>query len=181
MSICCTFSKLRRSLAVILFSAFTSNDGAIRASQTKASEAMQKSNPPWRKRRSGRGNRVEYLGKQTRELLKDNRSLCAEIFRDGSVELPIALSRLELAGIISATNKMRNDWSGHGGVVGQEEAQLRNERLLAEVQKVHDVMAETWTVTQLIQALNCRSRRGQFENEVAIIMGSNSEFLKERN
>jgi hypothetical protein len=120
-----------------------------------------------------------WLGKQTRELLKDNRALCVEIFADASLELPSTLSRLELGGIISATNKMRNDWGGHGGVVGQEEAQLRNEQLVGEVHKLREVMADTWAEEQLIRALHTVHRRGVLENEVAVLMGSNSEFLKE--
>ena len=81
--------------------------------------------------------------------------------------------------ILSRTNKMRHNWSGHGGVVGQEEAQLRNERLLAEVQNLRGALAEAWVGAQLIYALHCRPRRGVFENEIAILMGSNSDFLKE--
>jgi hypothetical protein len=41
------------------------------------------------------------------------------------------------------------------------------------------VLADTWSVTQLIRALHTVNRRGVFENEVAVLMGSNSEFLKE--
>jgi hypothetical protein len=44
---------------------------------------------------------------------------------------------------------------------------------------LRDATAETWATTQLIHAMNCRPRRGLFENEVAVLMGSNSEFLKE--
>jgi len=40
-------------------------------------------------------------------------------------------------------------------------------------------MADTWVETQLIRALHTVHRRGVFENEVAVLMGSNSEFLKE--
>jgi hypothetical protein len=72
---------------------------------------------------------------------------------------------------------MRNDWSGHGGVVGQEEAQLRNEQLLTELQKLRETFADIWDNIELIQALHCRPRRGVFDNEVAVMMGSNSEFL----
>jgi len=132
---------------------------------------------------------VEYFGKQTRELLsesgkkpddaKNDRSLCADIFSDPSLALPEALSRKDLASILSTTNKMRNDWSGHGGVVGQEEAQLRNEQIIGEVHKLRDAIAEIWTETQLVRALHCLPRSGVFENEVAILMGSNSEFVKE--
>lgn len=125
---------------------------------------------------------VEYLGKQTRELLmdqEDRRAICADIFANPSLALPTALSRLELPGILSKTNKMRNDWTGHGGVVGQEEAQLRNEQLIGELQNLRDVLADIWEGTHLVRALHCVPRRGVFENEVAILMGSNSEFLKE--
>src|SRR5262249_20142847 len=125
---------------------------------------------------------VEYLGKQTRLLLgdeKDGRVLCADLFSDPSLALPQALSQKELAAVLSTTNKMRNDWSGHGGVVGPADAQLRNERLLTEVQKLRDIVASTLSETQLIRALHCRPRRGIFENEIAILMGSNSEFRKE--
>lgn len=89
------------------------------------------------------------------------------------------MSRTGLAAILSTTNKMRNDWSGHGGVVGQEEAHLGNEQLLAEVQNLRETMADVWSEVQLINALHCRPRQGVFYNEVAILMGSNSEFLKE--
>jgi hypothetical protein len=74
---------------------------------------------------------------------------------------------------------MRNDWIGHGGVVGEAEAQLRNEQLLGEVQRLREVLAGTWAETELIHALYCRPRRGVFETEVEILMGSNSEFVKQ--
>jgi hypothetical protein len=84
-----------------------------------------------------------------------------------------------LAQIFLRTNKLRNDWSGHGGVVGAEEAQSRNEQLVGELQNLREVLADTWTRAQLIRALHTVHRRGVFENEVAVLMGSNSEFLKE--
>jgi hypothetical protein len=126
---------------------------------------------------------MEYLGKQTRLLLssgeKDARAICADIFSDQTLVLAEVLSRKELVAVISTTNKMRNDWGGHGGVVGQDEARLRNEQLLVEVQKLREVMADAWGRTQLIHCSHCRPRVGVFENEVEILMGSNSEFLKE--
>jgi hypothetical protein len=56
---------------------------------------------------------------------------------------------------------------------------LRDDLLLAQVQKLREVFGNVWSEMQLISALNVRPRRGVFENEVAILMGSNSEFLKE--
>ena len=124
---------------------------------------------------------VEYFGKQTRKLLSDEKhqALCADIFSDSSLVMPRTISRKELSSVLSTTNKMRNDWSGHGGVVGQEEAELRNQNLLAELQKLREIFTDAWVDTQLINALYCRPRSDCFENEIAVLMGSNSEFLKE--
>lgn len=172
--------------SVILLSAFSSNEGFFAPHKQKIAQEMQKQNLSFKRATFGAWKLVvEYLGKQTRQLLsaekdaKDARAICADIFSDSSFELPQALSRKELAAVLSTTNKMRNDWSGHGGVVGQEEAELRNEQLLGEVQKLREAFADTWGKTQLIHAMHCRPRRGVFENEVSVLMGSNSEFLKE--
>ncbi len=177
------FEGTAEFVSVILLSAFSSNEALFASHKHKITESMQKQNLSFQRATFGTWKLVvEYLGKQTRELLsgnKDARALCADIFSDPSLALPEALARKELAAILSTTNKMRNDWSGHGGVVGQEEAQLRNEQLLGEVQKLRDAIAETWTTAQLIHASHCRPRGGLFENEVAVLMGSNSEFLKE--
>ena len=177
-------------MSVILLSAFSSNEALFGPHKQKLAEAMQKQNLSFQRATFGTWKLVvEYLGKQTRELLSINgkkpedaqndRALCADIFADVSLGLPEALSRKELAAILSTTNKMRNDWSGHGGVVGQEEAQLRNEQLLAEVQKLRGVLADTWADTQLIRGLHSQRRRDLYENEVAVLMGSNTEFFKE--
>ena len=184
------FEGTAEFLSVILLSAFTSSEALFESHKQKLTESMQKQNLSFERATFGTWKLVvEYLGKHTRQLLlengkkledaKNDRALCAEIFSDPSLVLPEALSRKELAGILSTTNQMRNNWRGHGGVVGQEEAQLRNEQLLGEVQKLREAVADTWAETQLIHALHCRPRRGVFENEVAVLMGSNNEFLKE--
>ena len=40
-------------------------------------------------------------------------------------------------------------------------------------------MSDLWDSSVMVNALLCRPRRGIFENEIAILKGSNSEFLKE--
>ena len=182
------FEGTAEFVGVILLSAFNSNNAVFVPHRQKLTETMQKQNLSFKKATFGTWKLVvEYLGKQTRDLLngkkpedaKNDRALCADMFADPSLSLPDALSRKELAAIFSVTNKMRNDWGGHGGVVGKEEAELRNQLLLAEVQKLREALSGTWAETQMIHALHCRPRRGQFENEVAVLMGSNTEFLKE--
>ncbi|MEI7685479.1 MAG: hypothetical protein WCL32_10655, partial [Planctomycetota bacterium] len=174
------FEGTAEFVSVILLSAFDSNDAVFAPHRQKLRETMQKQNLSFNRATFGTWKLVvEYFGKQTRDLLNENgkktedakndRTLCAVMFADPTLLLPDALSRKELAAILSATNKMRNDWGGHGGVVGQEEAESRNQQLLGEVQKLREAMADTWAETQMINALHCRPRRGVFENEVAIL------------
>lgn len=183
------FEGTAEFVSVILLSAFNSNDAVFAPHRQKLTETMQKQNLSFNRATFGTWKLVvEYLGKQTRDLLNENgkkpedakndRALCADMFADPTLSLPDALSRKELAAIFSTTNKMRNDFT-HGGVVGQEDAELRNQQLLAEVEKLREAIADTWAETQMIHALHCRPRRGVFENEVAVLMGSNNEFLKE--
>ncbi len=177
-------------VSVILLSAFSSNQAVFSAHRQKLSEKMFEKNLSYNRSSFGTWKLVvEYLGSQTRKLLnetgkkpedaKNDRLLCADMFADPSLSLPDALGRKELAAVFATTAKMRNDWRGHGGVVGQEGAEVRNQLLLGEVQKLREVIADTWAETQMIHALHCRPRRGEFENEVAVLMGSNNEFLKE--
>jgi hypothetical protein len=184
------FEATAEFISVILLSAYSSNEAIFEPHRQKIKDAMQKQNLSFERATFGTWKLVvEYLGKQTRELLsesskkpdnaKNDRALCADMFADPSLLLPEALCRKELAAILSTTNKMRNDWGGHGGVVGQEEAEMRNQQLLAEVQNLREAITDTWSETQLIHALHCRPRQGMFENEVAVLMGSNNEFLKE--
>ncbi|MDR4466190.1 MAG: hypothetical protein MRJ66_18195 [Nitrospira sp.] len=184
------FEGAAEFVSVIFLSAFNSNHAVFATHRQKLTETMQKQNLSFKRSTFGTWKLVvEYFSKQTRDLLNENgkkpedakndRALCADMFSDPSLSLPYALSRKELAAIFSMTNKMRNDWGGHGGVVGQGEAELRNQQLLAEVQNLREAIADTWAETQMIHALHCRPRRGLFENEVALLMGSNNEFLKE--
>jgi len=40
-------------------------------------------------------------------------------------------------------------------------------------------MSDVWDRSLIVNALHCRSRKGVFETEIAMLKGSNSEFLKE--
>lgn len=177
------FEAVAEFLSLILLSAFNSNQALFESHCKKISESLEKYNLSFQRATFGTWKLVvEYLGKQTRELLKkeqEDRKLCMEMFADPSLCLPKVISSPEIASILSRTNKMRNNWKGHTGIVGQEEAKLRNEQLLGEVQKLRDIMADVWDGIEMIRLINCVPRSGVFENEVAVLMGSNNEFLKE--
>jgi type I restriction modification DNA specificity protein len=177
------FEAAAEFLSVIYLSAFASQPEVFATHRGRLAEAWKKQKLSLQRSSFGTWKVVvEYLGKQTRELLSGDavqRTLCGELFVDPTQTLPEMLARKELVTVLAAANKMRNDWAGHGGVVGQAEARLRNEQLLAELQKLREAMAGGWRQVQLLRCLQCWPRRGAFDNEVAVLVGSNSEFLKE--
>ena len=185
------FEGTAQFVGIILLSAFKTNEEIFAPHRKKLLDTMQKQGLSFERATFGVWKLVvEYLGKQTRLMLgeaggndteaaRTSREICAEIFADPSLALPRLVARKELATIISATNKMRNDWDGHGGVVGQDESEARNQQLLGELQKLREVMEDTWSEMQLIRCSGCQPRNKIFENEVSVLMGSNNEFLKE--
>ena len=175
------FEATAEFLSIILLSAFNANEALFELHSKKLTGSLRKQNLSFERATFGTWKLVvEYFGKQTRKLLSDEKdqALCADIFSDSSLVMPRTISRKELSSVLSTTNKMRNDW-GHGGVVGQEEAELRNQNLLAELQKLRGIFADAWVDTQLIQAIQCRQYSDSFETDIAVLMGSNREFLNE--
>lgn len=88
--------------SVILLSAFSSNEAIFEEHRQKLAEAMLKNKVNLQRATFGTWKLVvEYLGKQTRQLLAESgkkdageikgRQLCAEIFSDPTLELPSAL------------------------------------------------------------------------------------------
>jgi hypothetical protein len=174
------FEATAEFLSIILLSAFKANEVLFEHHRKKLMESLRKQNLSFERATFGTWKVVvEYLGKQTRDMLLDDKhhALCADIFSDSSLVIPRTVSCKELPSVLSTTNKMRNDWTGHGPAVDQENAKLRNQNLLAELQKLREIFAETWVDIQLIQATQCRPYSDSYETDIAVLMGSNSEFL----
>jgi hypothetical protein len=175
------FEATAEFVSMILMSAFSSNGPLFEQHLQKLTRAMREQGLGFKMATFGTWKcSVEYFGARTRDLLGGegrNGSLFAEVFSDLPVSLLKALSNVELVPVLSRTNKIRNDWR-HGGVLGQEEARRLHEQLLGDVQKLRECMADAWTGTQLIRSLSCVMRNGVYDNDVAVLMGSNSEFLQ---
>lgn len=178
------FEATAEFLSVILISALSVNLDYFEPHKQKLISTTQSQSLSYTRATFGTWKvTVEYLGKQTRQLLsgdKDTRDFCADVFSSPSLELPKMLSNKKLGTVLSKANKMRNDWGGHKGYVSPEESRLRNEQLLGVLQEFREVTSGVWHQTQLVNALYCKPRKGVFENEISILMGSNSEFLKEK-
>lgn len=177
------FEATAEFLGIILLSAFSSDREFFAGHREGLVAAWSKQNLTLERATFGTWKvTIEFLGKRTRELLSadapEQKAICAVRFSDPSLGLPRALARTELADVLSKGVKFRND-SSHGGIIAGAEARLRHEKLLSEVQRLREVMEGLWDDVQMVRCLQCKPRRGMFDNEVAILKGSNSEFLKE--
>lgn len=184
------FEATAEFLSVVLLSAFSSNPQFFAAHKQRLQSGLAKQHLSFERASFGTWKTViDYLGKQLRQLLneggkkaeqaKEDRELCAALFADHTFHLARILSKEELAAVVARTNKYRNDWKGHGGVLGNDEAAARNELLMTELQLLRESLEDLWVRTEVIRGYQGAFRRGQFENEIAILKGSNSEFLKE--
>jgi hypothetical protein len=177
------FEATAEFMSVILLSAFSVNEEFFHPHKQKLLEIAHKYNLSFQHATFGTWKLVvEYLGKQIRQMLsdvKDSREACSNMFASTSLELPEMLSNAKLVDLLSQTNQMRNYWVGHTGYVTVEESLLRNEQLIGKLQELREIMAGIWNRTQLINALSCKPRSGSIEYDIAILMGSNPEFLKE--
>jgi hypothetical protein len=184
------FEATAEFLSVVLLSAFSSNPQFFEAHKQRLQSGLAKQHLSFERATFGTWKTViDYLGKQLRQLLheggkkakqaKEDKELCAALFADHTLHLARILSKEELAAVVARTNKYRNDWKGHGGVLGNDEAAARNELLMTELQRLREALEDLWARTEVIRGYQGAFRRGQFENEIAILKGSNSEFLKE--
>lgn len=123
---------------------------------------------------------VEILGAVIREGLDGkNSAQIGELFSDKSDELPRALSSTTLGSILSEANGMRNDWTGHGGAVPPNVAEQRHLHAVGLLEKLRVCFSSVWKSTRLIQPVVARDMETYHENEVRLLVGSNSQFVTE--
>jgi len=177
------FEATAQFISIIFLSAYIKNDSLFEEHRNKLNEIFSKNNLSFERPTFATWKNInEYLGKQTRNMLKDDcedkSKLCSDIFSDSSLELPKTICNMEVLKVLNQTNSLRNSWKGHGGIVGQDDAKLRNERLFHELLSLRMALGD-WKNSTLVKAINCKARHGIFENMISKLMGSNSEFLKE--
>ncbi len=176
------FEATTQFISIIHLSAFTANANLFSKYKQDFFESLQKSKLSIMRPTFGTWKFITgYYAKQARVLLQNeqDKAICSEIFSDPTNNLPEILSQKALLEVLDITNKMRNDWKGHGGVVSNKEAKSRNEQLQLELYKLQEIFADLWEDTLLIMPLNVKPRKGSFDNEIAILMGSNSIFNKD--
>ena len=86
------------------------------------------------------------------------------------------MSDVRVSDFLQRTNQLRNA-DVHGGIVGRQNAQRLNEILISEVQNLRGLVSDTWQDTELVKPLGSVLRGGTYENDLSLLMGSNTGFI----
>jgi len=81
-----------------------------------------------------------------------------------------------LVALLQEANQLRNDWTGHGGIVGERQAEERHALLRSHLVKLREHFGNCWRRYEFIRPRTCAVRAGAFHNHAHRLMGSNPAF-----
>ena len=122
--------------------------------------------------------RLAATGRQMLAGYGDEADFYLRLFSASDTGLIEALNNRDLDRILRHAWQRRNDWSGHGGVVGprQQTERLKDlEELLARTRRLFGWSFETWT---LLRPGPMTLAHGEFDVTATILTGTNAAFRK---
>lgn len=119
---------------------------------------------------------VEYLAGQYKRILsgENGSEACKRLYGTSNLDDIQMICAPELLQVLQRANAMRNDTSGHGGAIGQEEAQRFHDELKSMVDIVRGVFGRSWRDYELVQPAEGRYTGGVYHYHVKRIMGTRS-------
>ncbi len=171
------FEALSEFLGIIYLSAFSENK-AIWAEQREALKAvLSKGKLSLEMATFGTWKAiVELFSKYGRSLLNNDEELVFELFKTRNREVLEALMSRKLVSLLQSTNKIRNDWQGHTGIVSDRDAKNVDEMLLQHFQTLRETFGLVWEGYELLLPGNCKYRDGLFQFNTKKVMGTRTPF-----
>jgi hypothetical protein len=125
---------------------------------------------------------LQRLVPETRRRLEDKKHVKvapAVLFATQQKNVLDMLGSKKVSGVLHNTMQLRNDWRGHGGAVGENEAARRVERLEQYLSDVRTVFSDNWNDYRLMRPRSMEFRNGNFTCQARVIMGDNAQFSTE--
>ncbi|HSH82828.1 MAG TPA: hypothetical protein VLA19_30210, partial [Herpetosiphonaceae bacterium] len=121
---------------------------------------------------------AERLAKHTRRLLGDmsQRERCLELFGFPAPEFIDILTDKDLYAALKQVATLRNDWKGHGGIVGTSEARTRAARLVDQLTLVRKMIGEGYAAVTLLVPGTSQYKAGTFHYQARALRGTRLEF-----
>ncbi len=119
---------------------------------------------------------VEYLSGRCRMLLADDegRATSTRVYGTSNPDHVAMVCHPDLLSALQRANSIRNTSSGHGGVIGEDEAQGIHDELLALVHTIRGVFGRSWLDYELIQPSESRYQEGLHHYKARRLIGTRS-------
>lgn len=124
---------------------------------------------------------AERLGSTCSSIVKDpeQRELWQRIYGTSDRKVVETLCDSGLLRILQQANKVRNDWQGHSGAIGDEEAKRVHDGLMDLVQQLRGTFGRMWQRYELIQPGDGRYMQGVHHVICKRLMGTRSAPFQE--
>lgn len=99
-----------------------------------------------------------------------------QIFKTRDTDIIELVTSKELAALFQQVNELRNKWTGHGGVVGQQEATHRHEILKHHLETLQHIFGSVWDRYQLIYPIDMKLSGVKYHLNVQKISGTSTPF-----
>jgi hypothetical protein len=169
------FEALAEFLATVHLSAFSSDAEIWSQYRQGLHRALHRDNLSLERGTFGAWKCVsEYLGSRLRKMIDKTPDVCFTLYRTHNPQTLRMLASSKLLEVFQRANPVRNDWVGHVGAVGEKQAEMVHDQLLALVQQCRGVMGRSWLDYELIQPSESRFRDGLFHYKVRRLQGTRS-------
>ncbi len=169
------FEALAEFIATIHLSAFSSDIEVWNKYKVGLQKALVKQKLTLKHSSFGAWRCIaEFLGSRCRKLMNEELEICINLYRTHNPDTINMLGSSELLQVLQKANKLRNDWKGHSGAVGEEQAQSIHSELWSLVQSCRQVFGRRWQYYELVQPGEARFHRDVFRYKVKRMVGTRS-------
>lgn len=118
------------------------------------------------------------LAKSFRQLndKPESRDQVYQLLKTHDPEVISLLTSKELSSLFEQVNTLRNKWTGHGGIVGHQEAIQRHEILKKHLITIQHIFGSLWDRYQLVYPMEMKYSKGKFHQNIQKISGTSTPF-----
>lgn len=174
------FEALAQYLAVVLMSGLHADRPAFDREWDGVQRALSRERMTLKRATFGTWLAVhQHLAKALRPGLsgdRDTRTYWTRLFAVEDERLLASLLSGDLVKVLQTANKYRNDWRGHGGVVGDEEAERRHALFADLLGDVRHLVGRRWSGWPLVLPVSSRFVKGVHRTTVRLVVGTRTPF-----
>lgn len=174
------FEALSQFLATLALSAFRTNTALFDEEWPSIRDTLDGQSLSIRRATIGTWLVIaERISKRARQMLTgDESGVCLRAFCTSDRSVLDALLNKRLISAMRSANSVRNDWRGHGGIIGTKDAYNLRVKLDGLLKDVRECFGTVWNRYQLVRAGQIRMLgEGEYSIRLETVMGRTYPFV----